>query len=114
MMPRPSRGQVWLADFDPVTGHEQGGVRPALIVSTDVFNHGPAEMAFLIPITTRDKRVRWQVPIRPPEGGLNRPSFLKCDDTRSLSVRRLIRPLGAVRPPTMAQVEDRLRILLQV
>jgi mRNA interferase MazF len=31
---------VWLVDLDPTRGHEQAGVRPAVVVSTDVFNAG--------------------------------------------------------------------------
>ncbi|MDX2212140.1 MAG: type II toxin-antitoxin system PemK/MazF family toxin [Oculatellaceae cyanobacterium bins.114] len=36
------RGQVWLADLNPVKGHEQAGKRPCLIISVDLFNQGPA------------------------------------------------------------------------
>jgi hypothetical protein len=38
----PARGDVWTVNFDPVVGHEQGGVRPALIVSVNVMNQSPA------------------------------------------------------------------------
>jgi mRNA interferase MazF len=34
----PLRGEVWMIDLDPTRGHEQGGKRPGLIVSDDVFN----------------------------------------------------------------------------
>ncbi len=34
------RGEVWLANLDPVVGNEQAGKRPILIVSVDFFNEG--------------------------------------------------------------------------
>ncbi len=47
----PQRGEVWLIDFDPIRGHEQAGRRPALILSVDVFNAGPADLVVAVPIT---------------------------------------------------------------
>ncbi len=32
------QGEIWNVDFDPIIGHEQGGWRPALILSQDAFN----------------------------------------------------------------------------
>jgi len=111
-VPDPARGEIWMADFDPTRGHEQAGRRPALIVSVDRFNRGPAGLAVVLPLTTRAKGTPFNVPVDPPEGGLAQPSFIKCDDVRSISKSRLSRRLGAVAPTTLAEVEDRLRILL--
>lgn len=32
------RGEIYLADLDPVRGHEQAGTRPALIIQNDIGN----------------------------------------------------------------------------
>lgn len=113
-MPGPSRGEVWWADLNPIVGHEQGGRRPCLVVSVDRLNHGPAGLVTVLPITTRDKRIPLHVRIEPPEGGLPEPSFVKVEDIRSLSKQRLCDRLGRVSPATMAEVADRLRILLDL
>lgn len=107
-----SRGEIWFVELDPVRGHEQGGARPALIVSVDLLNHGPAGLAVVVPITSRAKGVALHIPIEPPEGGLSVQSFAKCEDVRSVAAERLTRCLGHVSPGTMALVEDRLRIIL--
>ncbi len=49
--------------------------------------------------------------VRPPEGGLRKPSFVICEGTRSISTGRLIQRWGAVAEGTLASVEDRLRVL---
>lgn len=113
-MSEPNRGEIWLIDLNPVRGREQAGVRPGLVVSTDLFNHSPADLVILAPLTTRKKGIRSHVPIKPPEGGLDRASYIKCEDIRSVSKDRLIKRLGVVSPPTVAEVEDRLRILLEL
>jgi len=64
----PSRGEVWDLILDPTIGHEQAGSRPALIVSVDIFNEGPADLVVVIPVTRTERKVRWHVPVKPPEG----------------------------------------------
>ena len=112
-MPFPVRGEIWLADFDPTRGHEQAGRRPALIISDDRFNRGRAGLVFAIPLTTRERGLPTHVPILPSEGGVRAPSFIKCEDLRSISLDRLVEgPWGLLAPRTVAAVEERLRLLL--
>jgi mRNA interferase MazF len=108
----PARGQIWDLSFDPIVGREQAGVRPALIVSVDLFNKGPAELVVVIPLTRTARRVRWHVPVNPPEGGLVSESFVQCENVRSVSKNRLKRRRGKASASTMREVDDRLRILL--
>ena len=111
-IPEPLRGEVWDLNFDPTTGHEQAGTRPALILSEDIFNEGPAEMVVVAPITRTPRKIRWHVLVAPPEGGLSSGSFIQCENVRAVSKQRLKRRRGRVSPLVMQQVEDRLRILL--
>ena len=111
-MTRPSRGEVWLVDLEPVRGHEQAGRRPCLVVSVDPFNRGPALLHIVLPVTSKPKGIASHVEVRPPEGGLTRTSFIKCEDIRSVAAERFSKRLGAVSAATMEWVEDGLRILL--
>ena len=112
--PLPSRGEIWEVNLNPTRGHEQAGRRPALVVSVDPFNHGPAELVVVLPITTTPRGIPFHVPVGPPEGGVRRPSFIKCEDVRSISRERLVARWGSVYAPTMSMVDDRLRILLDL
>ena len=111
-MSAPARGEIWDANFGQTTGREQAGMRPALIISVDLFNQSGAELVIAVPITTKAKGIRSHVPIRPPEGGLSRPSFAKCEDVRPVSTRRLLKRRGRVMAATLLAVEDRLRMLM--
>lgn len=68
---QPARGEVWSVNLDPSKGREQAGRRPALILSVDQFNHGPAELVVVIPITSKAKGIPFHVSVNPPEGGLS-------------------------------------------
>lgn len=111
-MAEPCRGEIWFVDLDPIKGREQAGKRPALVVSVDLFNHGPAGLVVILPITTKAKGVPFHVAVNPPEGGLRERSFVKCEDVRSVAKERLVRRLGMVSAQTLVGVEDRLRILM--
>ena len=79
-MAEPRRGEVWLVDLNPTKGREPFGRRPALIISVDLFNQGPAELVVALPITSRAKGIPFHVPVDRPEGGFTKPSFIKCED----------------------------------
>ncbi len=108
----PRRGELWLADFDPAIGREQGGLRPALVLTADAFNAGPRGLVALMPLTGHDRGWPIHVPVGPPEGGLRRPSVIMCEQLRLLSQQRLNRRLGVIEPATLRAVEAILRRLL--
>jgi mRNA interferase MazF len=112
MNPKPCRGELWMADLEPITGHEQGGKRPCLVFSDDVFNHGPAELVVVLPITSKDRGIPLRVPLNPPEGGLKAASFVMPEMIRSISVGRLARRMGMIGPASMRLVETHVRLVL--
>lgn len=107
----PSYRDVWFVDFGVPVGHEQGGRRPALVVSADQFNHGPAGLVIVVPLTKTLRGVALHVPVDPPEGGLREQSFAMCEQVRSLAHDRLIAPWGRARAATLREVVMRLRLL---
>ena len=110
----PARGEIWSARFDPIVGREQGGERPCLVLSDDRFNQSRAELVIVVPITRTERNIGSHVRVAPPEGGLKDVSFIKCEDIRSISKRRLKTRWGKVSGETLAAVEDRVRILLNL
>ena len=113
-MPDPVRGEIWTVDLDPTRGHEQAGKRPALVLSTDLFNEGPAGLVIVLPVTSKAKGIPFHVAIDPPEGGVKIRSFIKCEDIRSVATERLSKRWGGVSQATLDAVEDRVRILLDL
>lgn len=113
-MVAPFRGEIWRVEFEPVRGHEQGGNRPALVVSNDVFNKSQADLVVVIPVTTKGRAIRSFLRIEPPEGGLKQTSFFVCDQIRTVSKDRLGKCFGRVSPRTLAEVEQRIKYLLNL
>jgi mRNA interferase MazF len=110
--PVPVRGDVILVEFDPTLGHEQGGQRPALVVSADALNKSPAGIVIVAPITGTDRGIPAHVRVSAPEGGLTKASVIQADQIRTISRRRVGRRLGTVSASTMGQVEERLKLVL--
>lgn len=58
----PDRGDlVWL-EFTPQTGHEQAGIRPALVVSPYIYNKASG-LCVVFPVTSRIKGYPFEVKI---------------------------------------------------
>lgn len=114
MSTEPLRGEIWFADLAPVRGHEQDGPRPVLIVSTNTFNRGPADLVIAVSLTTRARRIQSHVRIDPPEGGLKAVSYAMCEQVRCISKHRLSTRWGSVSRDTMEQIEDYLSVLLEL
>lgn len=104
-MPEPSMGEIWDVDFDPQVGREQGGIRPALVISNDRFNRAPNGLYFVAPLTGTDRNIRYHVRIAPPEGGLSKPSVIMCDQARAQSAQRFLRRRGDVSSGIVALVQ---------
>jgi mRNA interferase MazF len=101
-------------NLNPTLGHEQAGTRPALVVSENTFNHGPAELVIVLPITGSHKGIPFHVEVKPPEAGLTKISYIKCEEPRCISKLRLMAKLGKVGDQTLENVDDRLKIVLDL
>jgi mRNA interferase MazF len=56
----PAKGDFIALTFDPQSGHEQKGRRPALVVSNDLFNRKTG-LALVCPVTNTDRRIPFHV-----------------------------------------------------
>lgn len=57
------KGDVIYLDCAPQAGHEQGGRRPALVISNEVFNAISGGLMMVCPITNTNKNHPLQVPV---------------------------------------------------
>jgi mRNA interferase MazF len=113
-MAYPRRGEIWLADLRPTRGREQTGRRPVLVLSVDFFNAGPADLIVILPLTSTQRDIPLHVKVSKGDGGTRHDSAVLCEAIRSVSKERLISRWGVLSREVMAEVEDRLRILLDL
>jgi mRNA interferase MazF len=111
---KPRRGEIWLVDFGEPVGREQAGRRPAVVVSADPLNQGPAGVVIVVPTTTTPRGLPSHVELDPAFSGLDEISYAKCEDVKSVSDRRLAAQLGTVGPEGMLSIARILRILLDL
>ena len=101
------RGEIWLADLNPIRGSEQAGVRPVLIFQNDLVSKF-STTALTIPLTTNLRRASLPtcVQISKGDGGLASDSVALCHQLRVLDRMRLQRKLGSVRQSTLLTIES--------
>ena len=99
---------MWI-DFNPQTGSEQSGRRPAVVLSPAAYN-GRVGLAVLCPITNRVKGYPFEVAI--PEG-LEVSGVILADQLKSLDWRRRNATVIARLPrETVAEVMRKVSTLL--
>lgn len=107
------RGEIWLIDLGEPIGHEQGWIRPALVVSSDHWNKH-ASTVTVLPITRTQHGFPTRVEIEAhPANGLDATSYARCEDIRSISERRLVHRTGAVDQVVMSSVAATSRRFLE-
>lgn len=101
----PRQGDLVTLDFDPQSGHEQKGRRPALVVSKDAFNKGTG-LAICCPITNTDRKVPFHVRLT---GRTSLTGFVMCEQVKSLDYRS--RRMKLIERAAQDVLEDVLAIL---
>jgi mRNA interferase MazF len=101
------RGEVYWADLNPVRGREQAGLRPALVISHEVFNARSGTVIALA-ITSQPQQAGFPLTLPVESVRLPKPSWVKISQVRTLSTERLGRKLGAVSSEELARIVDGL------
>ncbi len=76
----PEKGDIVVLSFDPQSGHEQKGRRPALVLSNSEFN-SKTKMILVCPITRRDNGFSFHIEL--PKD-LSTKGYLMIEQTKSL------------------------------
>lgn len=94
-MARILRGEIFWADLDPVRGHEQGGRRPIVVISADVFNSSSGTVIALA-ITSQSQRAGFPLTFELKSAKLPKRSWVKISQVRTLALDRIGRRIGKV------------------
>lgn len=104
---RIRRGEIRWADLDPVRGHEQGGRRPVLILSHDVFNDRSGTVIAMA-LTSQPQRAGFPLTLELGSESLPRKSWVKISQLRTLAAERIGDLLGEATVEEMAEIVDGL------
>jgi len=113
------RGEIRLIDLEPTLGNEANKRRPAVIVSDDRANATAERLArgvvTIVPVSSNIARVfPFQTLLPADATGLRSTSKAQAEQVRSVTIDRVGPVLGRVPPNLMADLEDALRLHLQL
>jgi mRNA-degrading endonuclease toxin of MazEF toxin-antitoxin module len=103
----PRRGEVYLVELDKE--------RPALILSSDSLNAHSLDVC-VVPISTAEhKAFSLRPKLKVGDGGLERESWVKCDQPTTLEKQLVLYPpLGRLSPASMEKVEAAVKAALEL
>ena len=113
------RGDVLLVDLDPARASESAKTRPAVLVSNDGANRTAEQLGrgvvTVVPLTTNVRHVYpFQVLVPAGASGLRRPSKAQAEQVRSVSLDRLGSVVGRLGPDLLDELDDALRLHLDL
>jgi len=101
------RGDIRWADLNSVIGREQGGLRPVLILSQNVFNERSGTV-IAVAITSQSQKAGFPLTVELTESNLPKQSWVKISQIRTLSVKRIGKKLAKVSDEQLALVIEGL------
>jgi len=84
----PVRGCIYWVDFSPSRGSEQGKRRPALVVQNNVGNRHSGT-TIVVPITSRIPSKDYPFHVHLPEGVIDKPGTILCEQIRTIDAGRI-------------------------
>ena len=102
-LPTCRRGEIWMLDWSPGRGSEQGGFRPGIIIQCDEGNLAPgARTTILVPLTTQGRAFSFYIPLPAgPTTGLREASWANCTQVFTVDRSRLKTRLGQASQATL-------------
>jgi Growth inhibitor len=110
-MARILRGNIYWADLNPVIGSEQGGLRPVLILSHNVFNERSGTV-IAVALTSQPQRAGFPLTLELTDPRLPKKSWVKISQIRTLSVKRIGKRVAKVSEEELLLVIDGLNEII--
>jgi mRNA interferase MazF len=107
------RGEIWMVNFNAGRGSEQRGIRPALIIQNDIGNQY-ASTTIVAAVTTTIKKYPVTVSVPRGKSGLKEESMVNLAQILTLAKERLIKRIGALDKDKMLEVDEAIKISLDV
>ena len=110
------RGEIWWADLPEPLGSEPGYRRPVLIVQSDKFNRSKIATVIAVIITSNIRLAQAPGNVLLPESetGLPKASVANVSQTLTVDKRFLTEKVGEISTRLLNEVEDGLRLVLQL
>lgn len=107
------QGEIWDLCLNPVKGSEQGGRRPAVIISGNLLN-AHLQVVIVCPLTTKIKNYKGNVILEPSKGnGLIELSEILIFHVRSVSKERLKNKMGSITAKQLSEIKQTLDDILR-
>jgi mRNA interferase MazF len=105
------RGDICWADLNPVIGSEQGGFRPVLILSHNIFNDRSGTV-IAVAITSQLQRAGFPLTLELSDPKLPKKSWVKISQIRTLSTKRIGKKIASSSAEELVNIIDGLNEII--
>ena len=109
------RGDIFIANLEPIKGSEQGGIRPCLVIQNNIYNkYSPVIIIATITSKKFTKEFPTNVFILKKESKLNKDSTIMLNQIRTIDKKRIIKRIGTLDNLTMNKVDRAIKVSLSL
>lgn len=105
------RGDIVWAELDPTLGRKQGGLRPVVVISHDIFNQRSGTVIALA-ITSQPQRAGFPLTLELTSVRMPKPSWVKIGQVRTLSTERLGARIGRIEAEELERLVEGLNEII--
>lgn len=105
-----TKGEVWIVELPSANGHEQRGLRPAIVIADTA-----TSIVTVIPCTANLQALRFPFTLRvdpSKKNGLDAPTIALLLQLRAIDRHRCVRKIGTVETETIRRINRLMRTFL--
>lgn len=109
------RGDIFIANLNPVIGSEQQGIRPVVIVSSDDEINVGSNTVIVAPLSSskRDKHP-FHVVVTSKASGIDKSSMILTEQIRTIDKTRLIKKVAVCPRNVLNSLNEALKVSLKI
>ena len=107
------RGDIMLANLEPVKGREQGGIRPVLVIQNNISNkYSPVIIIAAITSRIASKEYPTNIFLSKKESKLDKESNVLLNQLRTIDKSRIVKRISSLDVDLMKKVDVAIKVSL--
>ena len=114
-VPKIKKGMIFMADLNPTIGSEQQGIRPVVVIQSNMGNNNSSTV-IVAPLSTKIEKDKYPFHVYAPKNKchIETDSYILLEQVRTIDKKRLIRHMGICSEEIMNEITKAIKVCLEI